>query len=313
MPTNLIDDPGLELDDGSWTFSGDAVGEIQSGVVYAGSNSARLQLTVSSFTGVRVAVATSTDMVVTPGQEYPVKVYARCTEGNGDCRLRISHYPDGFAGAQVVIDDVRSTACEDAWVLFEFTITPNTAEDRIVFNSRWTGSPFTIFSAEWYIDEVSYTDTSVEEEVVATTKSIRDAMFADLNSYSSWTITPSTISKFPVDLDAAGKPCVFLWPGGGGEADLETVDNIYGGNIQQFGLICCVKSEDPIDDIDNLTDDVINAIERADGSLIALSYVTNVNVIEWGEIVPDVDLPAAKQIHRVLVVAVEYLHTRGSK
>lgn len=126
-------------------------------------------------------------------------------------------------------------------------------------------------------------DASVQgslEPVV--TKSIRDALVADLNAVSSI----ARVTTEPVHQEAVKDselPLAALVPEEGGTSEREELGAAARtiGARQVFGVQLWVKSETPHDDAVNLLDDVRNQIENSTSNLCAVAEVYQVTVLDW--------------------------------
>jgi hypothetical protein len=150
------------------------------------------------------------------------------------------------------------------------------------------------------------------EEPPMITKNLRSALLADLGQITTangYNTTLLEIGKYPKPLREARSPCVFITEGGGGESTLETIANKQGLASQSFSLIAAVQTADGPDAMDDLLDDIRNAIEKNNSSLYDLAIVATVDT--WGEILTDRDVQG--EIYwRPLTVRCEYAYNRGT-
>jgi hypothetical protein len=150
---------------------------------------------------------------------------------------------------------------------------------------------------------------------MSVTDTLRDALIADITDYTSYSLRPRSIERIPVDESVLRKPAVMAYTGAGGRAIRETLGP--GKNLvtQEFDLLVFVDGKDPVQELDNLTDDIRNLLERTAGTLISSQSsnhgVEDVNVIAWSE--PLTGEGIADGVYfRKITVEVTYVYVRGS-
>ncbi len=150
---------------------------------------------------------------------------------------------------------------------------------------------------------------------MSTTDTLRDALFDDLNGYTAYTLRPRQILTLPTDESEFRKPAISLATGAGGRSEREELGPGTQLVVQQFNLVLWVDGNNPVQELDNLLDDVRNLLEVTTGTLISSNSSTygveDVNVISWSEPLTGEGI-AAGVYFRVVTVEVRYVHRRGS-
>jgi hypothetical protein len=150
------------------------------------------------------------------------------------------------------------------------------------------------------------------EEPAVITRSLREALLADLQQITianGFKNTLADVTKYPKPIREMKAPCVSITEGGSGEAEIETIGNRQGLATQSFNLIAAVRSMDGPEAMDDLLDDIRNAIERTSSNLFDLAIVATVD--SWGEILTDRDVQG--QVYwRPVTVRCEYAYNRGT-
>lgn len=223
---------------------------------------------------------------------------------NGDGHAAALQVRNPATAALTTIESTDDTSGD--WVSVGGTITAqgSTLEYRVtgVPGTGDTGAGF-----QWLVDDCAVVEMGI-------TKDIKDALISDLNGISTaagYNTDVKQVSREPVPIDEARKPHIAILPGGGGDSDLEALGNREGIATQRYTLQLVVQSSTPNADMDNLLDDIRNAIEPSDGSVMGVTGVEYAGLEDWSEVVTD-ELTHGQVYYREATVAVRYVYTRGS-
>jgi hypothetical protein len=145
------------------------------------------------------------------------------------------------------------------------------------------------------------------------TARIRDALMSDIaeiTAVNGFSKTLAESGRLPKRPEEAALPAVFLEDGGGGTSELDTLSNAQGSSEQQFNLLAVVSAVDEtgLEDIEDLTRDIRNVVERPAGNLQALGDVV---ASGWSSIVTEQVVSNGIYLRHIQVV-VQYNYQRGS-
>ncbi len=149
---------------------------------------------------------------------------------------------------------------------------------------------------------------------MGTTRTLRDALMTDLNAITvvnGFNTDIASVSRVSVRHSEVDKPALAINAGPGGISELETLTNLRGLATQQFIVSIFTQGDTAETDLDDLTDDVRDAVERTTGTLQLTANVEMVAATEWSEDRTEEGVDGLTHV-RELTVDVRYLYTRGS-
>jgi hypothetical protein len=155
---------------------------------------------------------------------------------------------------------------------------------------------------------------AVLEEDVAILRQLRFALAQDLQHISTangYSMDVETVAAKPINVRENNKPAVFI-SGGAGDSDRETISNMRRVATHRFDVILAVAttpSDEGIDRLDDLTDDIRNCVERDAGTLRAQAGMAGVETIR--EIPIEDDIAAGLYLRNVTVLC-EYMYNSGA-
>ena len=242
-----------------------------------------------------------------PGIAYDLSAWVKLDAGDTVPIVLAVRNPANAAAEELDTLDPADASGEWEELSGSFVATGTTA----AFQVRADWGALTGPSTEWLIDDTGARD-------VAITANIRDAVKSDLEDITTangFSITVQTVSSEPLDVDTAQKPVIYVRPGTGGTADEDVADRTLGNRAafgtQSFSLAVFVQSTTPLADLDALTDDIRNAIERTTSATMVLAGVIDVIVTDWDETLAAADA-VNNLFFRRINVSVGYEYTRGS-
>ena len=306
MP-NYIGNPGFEAAVAPWQLSA-LRAEIQSAVVHDGAKALRLDVSFTGFGGVLGSNALQS--FYHNAAPHSLKLWV-----NPDSAL------SGAATNQtltvildaVVIANWRKSDLPAGWSQQVIALPSQPFPVTLNLIAGGTGAGTGIGS--WYVDDLFY-GTTDEEDRVAFTKSIREAIITDLNVIDGtgiYTTNLAQVLREPTVLDRIVTPAAAVF-GASGSSQIDEISNNRRLSQQTYTVQLLVRGTDPHGQAENLLDDVRNAIERDGAAVAAVSStyakVWRVNVSEWRESYTSEDVHDLYAIHEV-DVSVEYMHVSG--
>lgn len=146
---------------------------------------------------------------------------------------------------------------------------------------------------------------------MAKTAELRAALIedlADISTANGFSVTLTEVGTEPKVVSEVSAPAVWVSAGAGATADISQLGNVTGTAAQSFALELLAGSKT---ELDNLTDDVRNAIERSTSAIGNVSGVEYWGVSEWTDPMTSEDVAQRKWV-RGATVTVRYLFTRGA-
>ena len=295
---NLVLNPSFEAGMSGWAFD-HAMPSDQYGA-HDGDNACWIYTYQSYLGGPKKTGYIVQDIAVSPGDIVRIRAWVREQSPGGTSISCSFRNPSGAAWRELE----RVSSAPD-WTLIAHDAIAR--GDRIALKFELTDYASAPLLSSWLVDDV-------EVIVVPITKTIRDALISDLQQISTangYGTDLVEVGTEPKPMSEARPPAVYLVPGQGGTAELETLSNMQGAAIQRITLDLLVRSATPHDDAVVLLDDVRNAIERSDGATLAVNGVESVQVVEWSEVMTSEDVGNAWGLVNV-TVEVAYVYSRGS-
>ena len=161
-----------------------------------------------------------------------------------------------------------------------------------------------------YVDAVSVTGS----DNMAVTKNIKNNMVTDLTGLTVRSgVTIQDVFLEPKNLHEIERfPAIFIVPGDGGTAELETISNRYGKARQVYILQYVDRTTTPNDDMDDATDAIRNALENSSTTLEAMQETIDIVVESWSPVIATDELTADTIYFRNHDLAVGYVYERGN-
>lgn len=284
--SNLVANAGFERDEG-WTFTG--LSNYTTDDMHGEHRSLFMAASVS-FTGSRTeGDARQFVSVPLPGT-YVISAWVKHASGGVEPGvLTLS-----FSGDTLESRTYDTTPVDwHEWVQF---VNASAGTSAIAIHSSGVGT--------WYVDDVRV-------EYMAKTAELRAALvedLADISTGNGFSVTLTEVGTDPKVVSEVAAPAVWVSAGAGATADVSQLGNVTGTAAQSFALELLAGSKT---ELDNLTDDVRNAIERSTSALGNVSGVEYWGVSEWTEPMTSEDVAQRKWV-RGATVTVRYLFTRGA-
>lgn len=149
---------------------------------------------------------------------------------------------------------------------------------------------------------------------MAVTKNIKNNMVTDLTGLTVRSgVTIQDVFLEPKNLHEIERfPAIFIVPGDGGTAELETISNRYGKARQVYILQYVDRTTTPNDDMDDATDAIRNALENSSTTLEAMQETIDIVVESWSPVIATDELTADTIYFRNHDLAVGYVYERGN-
>ncbi|RMF18883.1 MAG: hypothetical protein D6760_13540 [Deltaproteobacteria bacterium] len=288
---NALVNPGFESGLDGWTVDGLVLPQ---GPARSGTAAAQL-IAVRPYIGAPLAPAgVSQSVTLKPGETYHAWCWYRLESGSAG-RLTVA-----------LIDGTRWR-----YLLERAPGTRDWQHADLIFTAESSSG---VFWAQAATEACQFSLDDCGIALMAITQQIRDALVSDLQQITTgngYSTTLVEVGREPKRITEARAPAVYIAPGEGGTSELETISSGMGSAVQRFTLQMIVRSATPNQDMDNLLDDVRNAIERSGSAVLALSDVVTAAVTGWTETVTEPDI-ALDTYYREATVEVTYLYRRGS-
>lgn len=161
-----------------------------------------------------------------------------------------------------------------------------------------------------YLDDVTITGS----DAMAVTKNLKNNMVTALTGLTVRSgVTIQDVFLEPKRRDEIERwPVIFLIPGDGGKAELETISNRYGSARQVFILQYMDRTDSPNDDLDDATDAIRNAIESSASALEAMNETIDIVVESWSPVISTDELTSGGIYYRTHDISIGYVYERGS-
>ncbi len=242
----------------------------------------------------------------TPGATYLVIVRVKPFDATVStiAKLQIKNPSTAALADLVTLDHADAIS---GWQEMTAIFTATGASVEIWLANGYDADSDPLSTNAWLFDDLEFIE-------MAKTAQIKAALVDDLEQISTangYTFTVAEVGTEPKRVDEARFPGLYLIPGAGGSANIEELGNRAGYATQRYGVQLFVRSTTPNTDMDNLLDDVRNAVERSAGNLMGISGVEYAGVSQWSEVVTEGDINE-HVYYRELVVEIRYEFTRGA-
>lgn len=233
-----------------------------------------------------------------------VHCWAYCAEGARALRLEVENPTDSGQWTELSVIEAATASTPWSEASGSFVAAGASFQLRLRPDGAGTeGEAVTI----WVVDDV-------EVESMAITAQIRAAVIDDLKYISTangFSATLSEVASEPKRIDDIRTPGVALTDSPGGGSQPEGLGNQKAAGTQRITVRMVVHSSTPCVDLDNLLDDVRNAVERSGSYCSAVSGVYLVGVEEWTEVKTDREI--SEQFYtRDATIVVNYIWQRGA-
>lgn len=283
-----------------WTFSG--VAALEESIYHSAPDSVKIPVE-SGFASSRSA--NSPDFDVEAGVEITLTFYAKYADLVGDdTKLDISVQHKDAGGSWVdAITEKTLDEFTDGWVEYSATFTPAGAVDAIkIIGSGDAGGSGD--SANAYIDTLIY------PQLGGRTKTLRDALIADMQrikAYDGFYTTVRDVHREPPPWQEMRKPCISVFATSHGSTESDST--CYRKASHDFAIMAVINGD--VDAIDNFMDDIRNAVEHPDSNLNVATPDGEVAVTDWSEPEMDEDIKRDTYV-RTAIVSVVYYYTEGA-